>query len=185
MKTKDNVPQNQLKIETMRKEHLDIIENFDTSNKELKDFLVEDAFENQKRGISKTYIWFHKPTNNFVAYVTILADAIRVHGTKLGISFEDKGITYKTMPALKIGRLCVSDKYRNRKIGSYILIFVMNILLEINEKIGCRFLVVDAKKESIHFYRKKSFLVLKERLKGTIPMYFDMMKEIEYFRKEK
>ncbi|MEA2003421.1 MAG: hypothetical protein U9O53_00485, partial [archaeon] len=144
---------------------------------------MEDAFENQKKGISKTYLWFHKPTNNLVAYVTILVDAIRVHGTKLGISFEDKGIIYKTMPALKIGRLCVSDRYQHKNIGTYIIIFVMNILLKINEKVGCRFLVTDAKKESIHFYRKKSFLVLKERLKGTIPMYFDMIKEIEYFKK--
>lgn len=88
------------------------------------------------------------------------------------------------MPAIKIGRLCVSNKYQHRKIGTYIVYFVMKLMLDINEKVGCRFLIVDAKRESLHFYKKMNFLILKERQKGTIPMYFDMIKEIEYFNKK-
>lgn len=48
---------------------------------------------------------------------------------------------------------------------------------------GCRFLILDAKrnkdpdKDSIHFYKKLNFKVLKERAKGTMPMYLDTVVE--------
>ncbi len=63
--------------------------------------------------------------------------------------------------------------------------FVMRLLIEINEKMGCRFLIVDAKREAIHFYKKFGFDVLKDRKKGTLPMFFDMIKIIQYFRENK
>lgn len=52
---------------------------------------------------------------------------------------------------------------------------------QISEKeSGCRFIILDAKKNknfkknSIHFYKKLNFKILKKRIKGTIPMYFDI-----------
>ncbi|MBI3032222.1 hypothetical protein HYY69_02000 [Candidatus Woesearchaeota archaeon] len=52
---------------------------------------------------------------------------------------------------------------------------------EINQdKAGCRFITLDAKRnenrdlDSIHFYKKLGFKMLKERIKGTTPMYLDL-----------
>ena len=171
-----------LRIERLSDRHKEIIENFQSSNKELKDFLIEDALENQEMAISTTYLWFYNPKNEFVAYITILADAIRIHGTRLGKSFLDQGVDYKTLPAIKIGRLCVDDKYIGRGIGIQTTYFVMKKLIKLNETIGCRFLVVDAKQEAVKFYKKMEFEVLKQREKGTLPMYYDMIKVIRYFR---
>jgi len=95
-----------LRIEVVSSGHKQYIECFESDNEELKDFLIEDALKNQEVGISTTYLWFYNPDNKLVAYVTILMDAIRVSGD-LRESFLGQGIGYKTLPALKVGRLCV------------------------------------------------------------------------------
>lgn len=44
-----DIPQNELRIEVINENHLDCIKTFDTKNKELKQFLVDDALENLKK----------------------------------------------------------------------------------------------------------------------------------------
>ena len=58
---------------------------------------------------------------------------------------------------------------------------------EISEnKAGCRFITLDAKRnekrelDSIHFYRKIGFDMLKERNKGTMPMYLDLVANFKF-----
>lgn len=186
IKKKDKIDDSELRIEKLSSRQLDVIKNFETDTKELKDFLVDDALRNQEMGISTTYLWFYNPTNEIVAYTTVLADAIRVHG-KLRDSFISQGIQYKTLPAIKIGRLCVDKNYERKGIGTFTTIFVMKLFLRIYEMIGCRFIVVDAKPDTgaIHFYKKLGFKILRERKKGTIPMYYDMIKLIEHYKKYK
>lgn len=172
------------RAEIISPEHEKYFESFESDNKELVDFLVQDALKNHELGISTTYLWFYNPDNRLAAYVTILMDAIRVSGY-LRESFFGQGIGYKTLPALKVGRLCVDKKYERMGIGTNITYFVMEKALRLSDEIGCRFIIVDAKKESVHFYRKLNFNVLKEREKGTIPMYFDMVDLIKLYREHK
>ena len=123
--------------------------------------------------------------NLYLILTKINALYYRIHGTRLGKWFVDRGVLYKTLPAIKIWRLCVDDRYIGRGIGTQTTHFVMKKLIRMNEVLGCRFLVVDAKPDSIKFYKKMNFEVLKEREKGTLPMYYDMIKLIKYFRKNK
>lgn len=181
----NEIPYKDIRIEKINNHYSGIIKDFKTSNKELKDFLIEDALTNQEMNISTTYIWFYNPKNKLIAYVTILADAIRIHGTKLGKWFLDQGVQYKTLPAIKIGRLCVDEDYKGRGIGTKITFFVMKKLIKVSKELGCRFLIVDAKKDAITFYKHMDFKVLKEREKGTLPMYYDMIKIIKYFKEHK
>lgn len=174
-----------LDIELISEKHKNILETFKTDNTELKQFLIDDALNNQEMGISYTYLWFYNPKNELAGYMTLLSDAIRVHGTSLGQSFLDKGVAYKTLPALKIGRMCVDSKYLRKGIGTEMISFAARTLLEINERIGCRYVVADAKQDAKHFYDKLNFLVLKDREKGTVPMFFDMMRTIRYQRQVK
>ncbi len=174
-----------LRVEKISDRHVPILMEFKSSNKELRDFLIEDALENQEISISTTYLIFYNPLNKLLAYVTLCSDAIRVHGTKLGKTFHDKGVPYKTLPALKVCRLCIDKDYEHRGIGTITTLFTMRKLLEINEKSSCRFLVVDAKRDSVQFYKKNKFQILKSREKGTLPMYYDMIKQIKLFRENK
>jgi GNAT superfamily N-acetyltransferase len=181
----EKIDPKQLRIEKIASHHSEDIENFESSLPELKNFLVEDAHDNQEKNISTTYLWFYNPENRLVAYITILSDSIRIHGTKLGKSFIEDGILYKTMPGMKIGRLSVDKRYERRGIGAQTILFALSRALELNERIGCRFLIVDAKPDSVHFYRKLGFEILKEREKGTIPMYYDLTNLVKRFKEKK
>jgi len=168
----------EIKIVLLKEEHKTILKDFKSYERELVDFLLEDACNNHKIGISKTYLLIHQ--NKVVAYVTILVDALRLEGD-LRDFFKDKGVYYKTLPALKIGRLAVHDDYLRQGLGTFTLAFVRKIFESVTEKAGCRFLIVDAKRNknpklnAIHFYKKLGFKPLKEREKGTIPMYLDLL----------
>ena len=117
-----------------------------------------------------------------VGYVTILADAINLQG-ELKEYFRQTGIFYRSLPALKIGRLCVSDDYLGRRIGTLMIEFAIILAEKIGKDIGLRFITTDAKrnpdprKDSIHFYKKFGFEALKQREKGTAPLYKDLIKK--------
>ena len=72
-------------------------------------------------------------------------------------------------------------------IGPIMIRFSIAVALNIYEKYaGCRFLVLDAKRNTdpkfdpIHFYKRLGFNVLMEREKGTVPMYLDIwLKDID------
>ncbi len=169
-----------IKIERLNEKHM--INNFQSYEKELKDFLIEDALNNQKNKISVTYLWFLK-TGNLVGYITLLNDRINLEGDLKDL-FHQKSIEYHSLPALKIGRLCIDDKYLRKGLGMLMIEFSIKVAFHIfNEYSGCRFIVLDAKRnvnnDPIHFYKKQGFKILKERKKGTTPMYLDLVSNIK------
>ena len=180
----EQIPQDDLKVEKISEKHKTVLEAFKTDNIDLRKFLVEDALRNQKLSISNTYLWFYKPKDEFVAYITILADAVGIHGTALSKYFQGKGIHYKTLPALKIGRVCVHKDYSGKGIGTHMIEFATVKALNLSEEVGCRFISADAKRDAVHFYKKNGFEILKAREKGTIPMCFDIVKQIEIRQKQ-
>jgi GNAT superfamily N-acetyltransferase len=155
---------------------------FKSYEPELVDFLIQDALDNQDRQMSVTYLWFLKSTKELVGYVTVLADAISLHG-HLKKRFRQQGVLYKSLPAFKIGRLCVADKYLGRGVGTLMIEFVIVLAYRVGKGVGVRFITTDAKRsantgrDSLHFYKKFGFEVLKQRKKGTTPMYRDLIKK--------
>lgn len=83
---------------------------------------------------------------------------------------------------MKIGRLGVSQKYRNQGIGSEIIDFIKNMFIT-NNRTGCCFITVDAYQQSEGFYLKNGFNRLNpnEVLQDddTILMYYNLMQLIE------
>ena len=170
-----------IKIERINENHP--IGGFWSYEKELVDFLLEDALVNQKSQISATYLWF-LDTGELVGYITLLNDRINLEGNLKEV-FRDKGIEYHSLPALKIGRLCVDDRFLRRGVGTMMIDFAIKVAYHIFDKYsGCRFIVLDAKRnqenDPIHFYKKQGFQVLKERKKGVTPMYLDLVSDIKF-----
>lgn len=169
----------ELVVKKLSVDDLPLLKTFSCYEKELVDFLLEDAYSNQTAGISVTYLILEKKGKSLVGYVSVLTDAINLEG-ELKAFFGSKDIHYKSLPALKIGRVAVDDRFQGRGAGTYMMEFVINLADLIGENAGCRFITVDSKRNSdtgkdpIHFYRKMGFQILKERKKGTIPMYLDL-----------
>ena len=173
---KSLIKSEEIKIEIINSEHN--LASFQSYEKELVDFLKEDALENQKQRLSITFLWFYE--GQLASYITLLNDKINLEGDMKEF-FKDKGIHYKSLPSLKIGRLCVDNKFLRRGLGRLMILSAIQIADETNRtKAGCRFLTLDAKRnpdprlDSIHFYKKQGFKALKERIKGTTPMYVDL-----------
>ena len=69
----------------------------------------------------------------------------------------------KSVPAVKIGRLAIDKTYKGKGLGR---IFIRNIsddCIELNKKIACRLITVDAYKEALPFYQRFGFEFLTEK----------------------
>ncbi len=177
----DKIALEEIKIERINSHHQ--VSSFQSYESELVDFLQEDAVGNQQKQISVTYLWFLK-TGELIGYITLLNDRINLEGD-LKELFRKKGVGYHSLPALKIGRLCVEDHFLRRGIGTHMVDFSIKVAHHIFEKYsGCRFIVLDAKRnhqnDPIHFYKKLGFKPLKERRKGATPMYLDLVNDIKF-----
>jgi|SRR3989344_2089875 len=167
-----------VRIEKLHQDH--DISNFQCFEKELVKFLQEDALGNQNKKISVTYLLFLEESNHLVGYITLLNDRIDLTGN-LKYYFNQKGILYTSLPALKIGRLAVDDNFLRRGIGTIMAYFAFEKAETISLKTaGCRFVTLEAKrnkdntKDSINFYNKLNFKILKETKKATA-MYLDLL----------
>lgn len=158
-----------LSIEKIKVTH--DLSSFQSSEKELQSFLVEDALHNQEQNISVTFLWLYK--EQIVSYMTLLVDRITLK-TDLQEFFKQKQIYYPTLPALRIGRLCVDDRFQRRGLGTYMLRAVYQKTKNLNEHTaGCRFLTVDAKNKAISFYQNFGFQISKKAMETT-NMFFDI-----------
>ena len=95
--------------------------------------------------------------------------------------FQDKGINYQSLPALKIGRICVDDRFLKRGLGKLMALTAIKIAQEMSKtRSGCRFITLDAKrnqdpvKDPLPFYEKIGFQKLLEKKIGPTSMYLDL-----------
>ncbi|MGV8151214.1 MAG: hypothetical protein ACP5NV_05810 [Candidatus Woesearchaeota archaeon] len=192
----------QLHFEKLKIKFSSKINSFVSYQSDLAEFLKQDALRAEEISISSTFLvfdqkeWMHyKRTGkldalHLLGYVTVMTDSIRLDGD-LKTEFRKKGIEYKSLPALKIGRLCVDDTYLKRHIGACILAWVAYRVSYLNTSIACRFVTLDAKrhseqkKDSYHFYKKYGFRALRKnnnltdiqiakQSTGTTSMYIDL-----------
>ena len=115
-----------------------------------------------------TYLWFLKETDELIGYFTLLNDKINLEGN-LKKYFNEKNIKYSNLPSLKIARLAVDNRFLRRGIGTLMIEYIVRRAKFISIKIaGCRFVTVDAKKNSILFYQKNEFQILREGKEDTV-----------------
>ena len=131
--------------------------------------------------VSVTYIWRenHVP----IAFFSVSNDSISRDKCPRS-AFERiqrllaREKRYSSLPAVKIGRIGVSNACRRSGCGSRILEF-LKIWFTTQNKTGCRFIVVDAynDEERIGFYQRNGFTFLTEADKNdkTRIMYFDLL----------
>ena len=84
---------------------------------------------------------------------------------------------FRSYPAMKIGRLGVSNSFKGQKIGTAILDYLKKMFVS-NNRTGCKFITVDAYADSLFFYTKNDFdfLTSKDHGQDTRVMYFDLIK---------
>ena len=169
----------------------DTQKTFDCGSKpDLNDFLTEtsssvpNATNYEKELLAVTYVLEDLDTHSNIAYFSLLYD-------KVEREFVDPSLWNKmsrripnakrrsSYPALKIGRLAVSKKFKGLDIGTKIINYIEAKCLR-ERFAGCRFITVDAYRDAEGFYQKCNFkyLVSAEPSDETVLMYIDL-KELE------
>lgn len=172
------------------------LENFSCGDKDLDDFFTNDCFYYAKQLLGKSYCYkLDDDPNSVVCAFTLSNASIRVddlpNARRKKIEADIPHTkSLRDYPAVLVGRLGVSEKYRSLHIGSDVLDFIKFWFIDPNNKTGCRFIIVDAynKPSTMSFYTNNGFktvlgseeqekayrhlrddIILKTRL-----MYFDL-----------
>lgn len=153
---------------------------FRCTENDLNSFLFEDARHFQKELMAVTYLIEDREKGFTVAYFSLLAD-------KISFSPDEKTVWNKLnrnipnskrrrhYPAVKIGRLAVSEQYSGTGVGTFVLDSIKYAFTHV-KRLGCRFLTVDALKAATPFYEKNGFQFFTELDKGdaTRLMFYDL-----------
>ena len=160
------------------------LQAFKSSIDEYTDYLLNDANRSLNDHIAKTWLLCDKKTGSIAAYMSLIADAIK-------LSFAEKELhslnyPFKTIPAMKIAKLAVDvtflQKYRG--IGTIMIQAAQDIAYNLdNDYCAARFLTVDADIEHdagiLAFYEKNGFIPNTE-LSGKNRKTISMRKDIYY-----
>jgi GNAT superfamily N-acetyltransferase len=146
----------------------DNVTDFDCGHIDTNEFIKEDAMEYQKRDIATTYVI--REDGKVVGFISLAMGTIRIRDHP---RLHLPGIGINEYPAIKIGRLGVDKRHTRRGLGTRFLDLSMNIALELKDRVGCRFLSVDAYPHRINWYRDRGFksLFSKQKDRKTMPMY--------------
>lgn len=128
------------------------IENFDSGNPQLDDWLKRRALKNEVEGASRTYVLCLDEV--VIAYYCLANGAIlqTVATGRVRRNMPDP------IPVIVIGRLAVDLNYQNRGIGRALLRDAILRTLQASEIVGIRAILVHAISEDAkRFYQKCGF----------------------------
>lgn len=156
------------------------LSGFDCGDKDLNNFLVEDAKGFLDKRIATSYIL--EDEGSIVAYFCLLNDKISRQDVtnsqwrKIKEEYPESK-RFGSYPAIKIGRFAVSLNYKGRNIGTDLMNILKAMLNENPNYSAFRYLTVDAYLSAIEFYKKNDFKELTEKVQNdhTRLMFFDMM----------
>lgn len=141
----------------------------------LKTFVERDAQDYSRRMLAKPCGVFDG--KKLLAYVSLLCSQIEV--VLLPSPLDSDGAEYRhdEYPALKIARLAVDGRHRGKGLGRLLVQHGLGIARNNTASmVGCRFVILDAKKQSIEFYKKHGFNRIESGSEPEQPiMYLDLM----------
>lgn len=142
----------------------------------LKSFLRKEAKRLHRTNLAKTFVIVEKGQSRVLAYVTMVCTHVAVEQFQEPAPVDE--YRYADYPAVKLARLAVDTSLQSQGIGSQLVDFVVGSATEhIMPHAGCRFMVVDAKRQSVDFYERKGFVRIGESIDGaevTTTMFIDL-----------
>ena len=145
----------------------DNVEKFCCGNKDIDDFIHKEAWKFQNESLGVSYLFYY--LEELIGFVTLSMADLR----KEKIIPEDKlSLERENYPALHISQLarCEGDKFQG--VGTALCYFSLTQAIELSERVGCRFLVLNAERKVIGFYEQCGFKLLQNQEKRRQPMMF-------------
>lgn len=154
----------------------------DATTQPLKSFFQKQAQEFHQHSIAKTYVAkgiTGDAAGKLLGFITLIASEIDIRG---GYVLDDPthANRYASLPAVKLARLAVDNRFRGRRLGEALVDFSLAVVVEnVAPHVGCRFLVTDAKQPAVTFYEKMGFTLLDtddNRARENPVMFVDLLK---------
>ena len=154
---------------------------FHCSNDDLNNFLSEDAKNSQEDLISRTYLCLEP--ERILGFISLVTDTIEVKLVEKDDGID--GYPYPRYPAIKIARLAVDKRAEGRGIGRFLLLWAIGKTYQLSGEVGCRYITLDSKRESVGFYEKSGFKIIKKYSNRNYPpMYLNMYPIVKQMRQE-
>ena len=145
-----NVP---LEVRVRRLEPRDDRGGFRSGNINLDRFFQQYAGQNQFRHhIGTSYVAVHG--DQIAGFVTVSSGELVAE--KLSRNLRRRLPSYP-LPILRLARLAVDQHYQGHGIGQLLLRAILELALDMRDRVGCIGVVVDAKPDAIAFYSSLGF----------------------------
>ena len=124
--------------------------------------------------LAKTYVYVDEngdPPRKVLAYISILVGEVNNADAAVP-DLPDNSFTY---PSVKIARLAVDLSIQPSGLGGNLVDYSLAVIKRhITPHVGCRFVVVDANRPAVDFYRKHGFVLVdtEENRKRDHPLMF-------------
>ena len=137
-------------------------------NDDMDEFFRVDALEYARFRMGKSYCFrLISDPKQIVSCFTLSSDSIRIYDLPTSRKNRMWGITNREKmlsryPGVLIGRLAVDEKFARQGVGSQLLLFIRQWIMEDDAKMANRLAIVDAvnKPEVLRFYEKNGFTPL-------------------------
>jgi GNAT superfamily N-acetyltransferase len=137
---------------------------FDCQREAQNAFLYEWAWSDQRQRLTTTYVYH--AAGELVAYTTVCMDAV-----VLGTREKPAALRYKNLAALKLAQLGVDHTRSGRGLGTLIIYDVVNFALEMSQRVGCRYVTLDAQPDLVEWYQRLGFkinrVIQKQRIEAA------------------
>lgn len=172
---------------------------FDCGNDDLNEFFAKDVLHYNSELLGKSYCFtYDKNESEIVAAFTISNDSIKTftlpNARKKKINSDiPREKQMKSYPAVLIGRLGVSKKFRkieseNKSVGDQLMDFIKSWFIDKANKTGCRFIVVDSYNDisPLNYYKRNGFIELfssaeQEKEFTNVPLDRELTTRLLYF----
>ena len=160
-----------------------LLSTFNSSKKDLNQFLLNESITYQNSRIGNTTCVFHQDCpDRIIAYFTLSNSGIKVTANEfleLGINTSTK---LQVIPAVLIGRFALDNEYADCGNGRNILNLTMSSIVQDFKVSATRLVVVDSGNDVEEFYLKCGFIKsyeaekkAKNHASNTVKMYKDIL----------
>lgn len=169
-----------------------IIQDFENQERDIQDFLHNKAEDFNDRNIAKTFLYIHKSSSKIIGFFSLATKGLLVEQIKLtsntikkitGLSKREQALRNGLIAIFYlIGQLGVATEFQNNGYGSMLLIDAIDLICSSQDKIGIRYILIDAINQSISFYECFNFKKISEDTEETVMMIGEIKKLKAYLR---
>lgn len=132
--------------------------NFDCGDPVLNDWLVRYSIQNQKKGLSRSYVSLSKNRESIAGFYTLAFGSVRKEDSTDKVV---RGAPAHPIPVLIVARLAISTEYQGIGLGRSLMRDAIIRAVSASEIAGLRAVVVDAKDDqAAAFYRHLGFTAI-------------------------